>query len=54
MNVLELLAESKIRAAMAEGEFDDLAGQGKPLPLDDVSRVPAELRNRLLLERRAR
>jgi hypothetical protein len=44
VEVLALLAESKIRAAMARGEFDDLPGHGKPLALDDLSRVPAELR----------
>ena len=53
MNTLELLAESKIRAAMAEGKFDDLPGRGKPLPLDDLSRVPADLRMGFKLLRNA-
>lgn len=44
MKALEHLAESKIRAAMARGEFDNLPGYGKPLQLEDLSRVPAELR----------
>jgi hypothetical protein len=44
VNALAQLAESKIQAAMARGEFDDLPGSGKPLQLDDLSRVPAELR----------
>jgi hypothetical protein len=44
VDALQLLAESKIRAAMAEGQFDDLPGHGKPLPLEDLSRVPPELR----------
>jgi hypothetical protein len=44
MGALPLLCESKIQAAMAHGEFDDLPGRGKPLPLDDLSGVPAELR----------
>lgn len=44
MKALEQLAESKIRAAMARGEFDNLPGHGKPLQLEDLSRVPAELR----------
>jgi Domain of unknown function (DUF1992) len=44
MDVVPLLAESKIRAAMAQGEFDDLPGHGRPLPPDDLARVPAELR----------
>ena len=29
---------------MARGEFDNLPGHGKPLQLEDLSRVPAELR----------
>ena len=29
---------------MAEGEFDDLPGRGRPLDFEDLSRVPAELR----------
>ena len=44
MNPLAMLAESKIRAAIADGEFDDLPGQGKPLQLEDLSRVPPALR----------
>ena len=44
MEALAQLAESKIRAAIARGEFDDLPGSGKPLQLEDLSRVPAELR----------
>ena len=41
---LALLAESKIQSAIARGEFDDLAGHGKPLPRDELSGVPADLR----------
>jgi Domain of unknown function (DUF1992) len=44
MEALALLAESKIRAAMAEGKFDDLPGRGRPLPDDGLARVPPELR----------
>ena len=44
MQALARLAESKIQAAMARGEFDDLPGHGKPLKLEDLSRVPADLR----------
>jgi hypothetical protein len=44
VDALALLAESKIRAAIAGGEFDDLPGRGKPLPLDDLKRVPDDLR----------
>jgi hypothetical protein len=39
-----MIAESKLRTAIAKGEFDDLPGSGKPLELDDLSRVPPELR----------
>lgn len=44
MDLIPLLAESKIRVAMAQGQFDNLRGRGRPLPPDDWSRVPAELR----------
>jgi Domain of unknown function (DUF1992) len=44
MEAVAKLAESKIRTAMANGVFDDLPGRGKPLELEDLSRVPAELR----------
>ena len=44
MDLIALIAESRIRTAMARGEFDNLPGHGKPLRLDDCSRVPAELR----------
>jgi DnaJ-like protein len=44
VQALSLLAESKIQAAMARGDFDDLPGRGKPLPLEDLSRVPPDLR----------
>ena len=53
MKALEQLAESKIRAAMARGEFDNLPGHGKPLQLEDLSRVPADLRMSYKLLRNA-
>jgi hypothetical protein len=53
VDAITLLAESKIRAAMAHGEFDNLPGHGKPLQLDDFSRVPAELRMGFKLLRNA-
>ncbi len=53
VDILSLLAESKIRAAMARGEFDDLPGYGRPLPLEDLSRVPVELRMGFKLLRNA-
>ena len=39
-----MLAEAKIGAAMARGEFDNLPGNGRPLPRDELSRVRPELR----------
>lgn len=44
MDVLARLAESRILEAIEGGEFDDLPGQGKPLELEDLSRVPPHLR----------
>ena len=44
MSHLRDLAEKRIRAAMAEGAFDDLPGAGKPLELDDDALIPEELR----------
>lgn len=44
MLILEQLAEERLNDAVARGEFKDLAGQGKPLPLDDLSHIPEELR----------
>jgi hypothetical protein len=53
VDVIPLLAESKIRAAMAQGEFDNLPGRGRPLPPDDAARVPADLRMGFKLLRNA-
>ena len=44
MGLIDKLAEQKISEAMANGEFDDLPGQGRPLCLEDDSLVPEELR----------
>ena len=41
---IERLAEQRILEAQRKGEFDDLAGKGKPLDLADHSDVPADLR----------
>lgn len=38
------LIEERIAAAQAEGLFDNLAGAGQPLELDDDTMVPAEER----------
>lgn len=38
------LVEEKISEAMANGEFDNLPGRGKPLDLEEDSHIPVELR----------
>jgi hypothetical protein len=43
-DLLRTLAESKIRAAIDRGDFDNLPGMGQPLQLEDLSHVPPELR----------
>ena len=40
----EDLVEARIRKAMAEGEFDNLPGKGKPIDLSKYYGVPAHLR----------
>ena len=40
----EKLAEKKIQEAMENGEFDNLAGKGKPIDLTAYFATPAELR----------
>ena len=42
--IFDKLAEEKIRESMARGEFDDLPGKGEPLPLDDDSHLPQDIR----------
>lgn len=39
-----MIAEKRIEEAIERGEFDNLAGAGKPLKLDDDPNVPPELR----------
>lgn len=38
------IAESRIREAIAEGEFDSLPGAGKPLSLEEYFSAPEDLR----------
>jgi hypothetical protein len=45
MDTLTKIAEARIREAMERGEFDDLPGKGRPLVLEDLSRVPEDLRS---------
>jgi hypothetical protein len=40
----ERIVEQRIKEAMDKGEFDDLPGKGKPIPLEDDSNVPEDLR----------
>ncbi len=42
--VFDQLVEEKIREAMARGEFDNLAGAGKPLDQDSYFAAPEDLR----------
>lgn len=44
MNLLDQLAEAHIQNAMERGALDDLPGAGQPLPPDEASQVPPELR----------
>ena len=44
MLIFSELVERRIREAIAKGEFEDLPGTGRPLPLEDASLVPEELR----------
>lgn len=44
MSVIETIAEKKIRQALQEGAFDNLPGAGKPLPMEDESAIPEDLR----------
>ncbi len=53
MNILEMIAEEKIREAIRNGEFANLPGKGKPLRLEDLSHVPPELRAAYLLLKNA-
>lgn len=44
MQILDALAERRIREAQDAGEFDGLPGAGAPLELDDDALVPETLR----------
>ncbi|MGH7816786.1 MAG: DnaJ family domain-containing protein [Candidatus Binatia bacterium] len=44
VSFIERLAEQRILEAQRKGEFDDLAGKGKPLELEDLSALPEDLR----------
>jgi DnaJ-like protein len=53
MDTFTKIAEARIREAIERGDFDDLAGKGKPLALEDLSRVPEDLRGGYLLLKNA-
>ncbi len=44
MDIVDKLAETRIQEAVERGDFEDLAGAGKPLKLDDNTFVPEHLR----------
>lgn len=44
MGQFDDLVEQRIRAATADGVFDDLPGRGRPLVLDDDALVPEDMR----------
>jgi hypothetical protein len=44
MEWLKTLAEQRIRQAMEQGEFNNLALKGRPLLLEDLTGVPQHLR----------
>jgi hypothetical protein len=52
MDPLHQLAERKIEEAVREGLLDNLLGRGRPLVLEDLSRVPPELRASWILLKR--
>ncbi|MGQ9557567.1 MAG: DnaJ family domain-containing protein [Desulfurispora sp.] len=53
MDIVAVIAEGKIREAIARGELDNLAGSGRPLEIDDLSHVPEELRSGYIMLRNA-
>ena len=53
MDLIEKIAEARIRDAMARGDFDNLAGRGQPLRLEDLSKVPDDLRAGYILLKNA-
>jgi hypothetical protein len=43
-DIMDKIAEERIREAIERGDFDDLPGKGQPLDLEDDSHLPADLR----------
>jgi hypothetical protein len=44
VSIFDRIAEAKITAAMERGELDGLPGSGRPLELEDLSRIPPHMR----------
>ncbi|MDJ0957279.1 MAG: DUF1992 domain-containing protein [Arenicellales bacterium] len=44
MWLIDELAEARIADAMRSGQFEDLAGEGERIPIEQVGLVPEELR----------
>jgi hypothetical protein len=44
LDAIAFVAERKIEEALAEGQFDNLPGMGKPLELEDTSHLPPDIR----------
>jgi len=53
MNFLRNIAEARIREAIERGELDDLPLRGKPIRVEDLSRVPDDLRVGFMVLKRA-
>jgi hypothetical protein len=53
VDIFAQIAEDRIKKAYEEGEFKELPGIGKPLPHDDLSDIPEELRMAYRLLRNA-
>ncbi|MDR0549826.1 MAG: DUF1992 domain-containing protein [Deltaproteobacteria bacterium] len=43
-SIIAVVAERKIQEAMAEGQFDNLPGEGQPQNLEDLTGIPEDLR----------
>ena len=44
MSIFARIAEQRIQEAMMRGELDNLSLKGEPIPVEDLSTVPEELR----------
>ncbi len=44
MNIFSRIAEQRIRAAMENGEFDNLQQKGRPVHLEDDTWIPEDIR----------